>query len=395
MIITYDPLLVGLSIVIAIVGAYAGLRLARRVARKSGSMRKALLSSAAVAIGSGIWSMHFIGMLAVNLPVTINYDVLLTLVSALVAILVTGLGLFIASYGALTIRKLAFAGVLMGLGISTMHYVGMAAVRANCVITYNFELVGGSVLVGILASTLALWLAFNPRGNWLTLPAATVMGLAISGMHYTAMAAATFLPAETIVAFAAPALDPHILAIVVAVAAFLIMCATTLIALPDMPPAGQTQAADEAAAPGFALAADPALAGGAGSAASTADHIDGAPHDPASGYLTKLPVQQNKTTLFLDLDSIVSIQADAHYTRVHDGSGSYFCSHSLSELEARLDPARFLRVHRSHIVNLDHARAFERHKEQGLIRLDGAAAPSVPVSRRNVPKLRMALGLQS
>ena len=153
MIITYDPLLVGLSIVIAIVGAYAGLRLARRVARKRGSLRKALLSGAAVAIGSGIWSMHFVGMLAVSLPVTINYDVLLTLVSALVAILVTGLGLFIASYGVLTMRKLAFAGVLMGLGISTMHYVGMAAVRANCVITYNTELVAGSVLIGILAST--------------------------------------------------------------------------------------------------------------------------------------------------------------------------------------------------------------------------------------------------
>ncbi|MDH3234541.1 MAG: LytTR family transcriptional regulator DNA-binding domain-containing protein [Alphaproteobacteria bacterium] len=379
MIITYDPLLVGLSIVIAIVGAYAGLRLARRIARKSGSVRKALLSGAAVAIGSGIWSMHFVGMLAISLPVTINYDVLLTLVSALLAILMTGLGLFIASYGALTARKLAFAGVLMGLGISTMHYVGMAAVRANCVIDYNFGLVGGSVLIGILASTLALWLAFNPRGNWLTLPAATVMGLAISGMHYTAMAAAAFLPTETIVAHAAPALDPHLLAIVVAVAAFLIIGATTLMALPDMPPAEDKPATPDAAQ----------------SAASASGRIEQAPHDPASGYLAKLPVQQNKATLFLDLDTIVSIQADAHYTRVHDGSGSYFCSYSLSELEARLDPVRFLRVHRSYIVNLDHARAFERHKEQGLIRLDGAAAPSVPVSRRNVPKLRMALGLQS
>jgi len=384
MIIRYDPLLVGLSIVIAIVGAYAGLRLARRFARKSGSVRKALLSGAAVAIGSGIWSMHFVGMLAVSLPVTINYDVLLTLISALVAILMTGLGLFIASYGALTGRKLALAGVLMGLGISTMHYVGMAAVRANCVIDYNAGLVGGSVLIGILASSLALWLAFNPRGNWLTLPAATVMGLAISGMHYTAMAAATFLPAEAIVAYAAPALNPHLLAIVVAVAAFLIIGATTLLALPDMPPAEEKPAMRAAAKPGITLAGDPA-----------SQRVEQTPHDPASGFLAKLPVLQNKATLFLDLDAIVSIQADAHYTRVHDGSGSYFCSYSLSDLEARLDPVRFLRVHRSYIVNLDHARAFERHKEQGLIRLDGAAAPSVPVSRRNVPKLRMALGLQS
>jgi len=389
MIITYDPLLVGLSIVIAIVGAYAGLRLARRVARKNGSLPKALLSAAAVAIGSGIWSMHFVGMLAVSLPVTINYDVLLTLISALVAILVTGLGLFTASYGALTMRKLAFAGVLMGLGISTMHYVGMAAVRANCVINYDTSLVMSSVVIGILASTLALWLAFNPRGNWLTLPAATVMGLAISGMHYTAMAAATFLPAKAIVAFAAPALDPHVLAIVVAVAAFLIIGATTLIALPDMPPGERKAPETPAAARGFTLAADPV------GPSNGKGHLESPPPDLAPGYLSKLAVQQNKATLFLDLDDIVSIQADAHYTRVYDGAGSYFCSYSLSELEAKLDPARFLRVHRSHIVNLDHARAFERHKEQGLIRLDGAAAPSVPVSRRNVPKLRMALGLQS
>ena len=131
MIATYDPLLVTLSVVIAILGSYTGLRLARRLVPKSGSARKALLTGASVAIGSGIWSMHFIGMLAMQLPVTVSYDVLLTLISALVAILVTGLGLYLASYGELTIRKLAIAGLFMGLGISTMHYIGMAAVRAN------------------------------------------------------------------------------------------------------------------------------------------------------------------------------------------------------------------------------------------------------------------------
>jgi len=93
------------------------------------------------------------------------------------------------------------------------------------------------------------------------------------------------------------------------------------------------------------------------------------------------------------LTSVVSVRADAHYTRIYDGNESYFCSLSLSELEARLDPQMFLRVHRSYIVNLRHARSFERRNDQGLIRLAGRAAPSVPVSRRNVPKLRTALGL--
>lgn len=384
MIVTYDPLLVALSVVIAVFGSYTGLRLGRRMAPRRGSARKAFLAGAAVTIGVGIWSMHFVGMLAVHLPVTINYDVLLTLVSALLAILVTGIGLSIASYGRLTARKLAIAGVFMGLGISTMHYVGMAAVRANCIVDYSPWLVIASVLIGIAASTLALWLAFNLEGLWRTIAAAVVMGLAISGMHYTAMAAATFLPVEVLIEYAAPALSPHLLAIVVAVTAFLICGMTLLVALPDRPAedVAQTPLPEVEAA-----AAVPARANGSEGEAPV--------FAAENGRLWRLPVQRNKTTIFLDLDRIVGIRADAHYTRVYDGKESYFCSLSLSELEARLDPATFLRVHRSYIVNLRHAESFERHNEQGLIHLTGTAAPSVPVSRRNVHKLRSALGLAS
>ena len=377
MVVTYDPLLVTLSIVVAILGSYTGLRMARRMTPESGPVRKAYLSGAAVTIGVGIWSMHFVGMLAVRMPVTINYDVLLTLISALVAILVTGLGLFIASFGVLTPRKLAAAGLLMGLGISTMHYVGMAAVRANVVMGYSSVLVVLSILIGICASALALWLAFNPMGLRQTVAAAVVMGLAISGMHYTAMSAMSMSPATDVIAYAAPALSPHLLAIVVAVTAFLIFGFTLLVALPDRP--GDT--ADQPAAN------DPEIL-----AAAPAELASTQPSQ-ASGYLARLPVEKNKATLFLDLQGIVSIQAEAHYTRVYDGRESYFCSISLSDLEERLDPAVFLRVHRSHIVNLHHAKSLERHNEQALIRLDGAAAPSVPVSRRNVTKLRTALGL--
>ena len=374
---TYDPLLIALSIVIAIVGAYAGLQLAQRLRPKSGVPRKVLLSTAALTIGGGIWSMHFVGMLALSLPVTINYDVLLTLVSALVSILVTGLGLFVASYGALTLPRLALAGLLMGLGISCMHYIGMAAVRANCVISYNAALVIASVLIGIAASALALWLAFRRRTLSQTLLGATVLGLAIAGMHYTAMAAATLLPAEALVTYAAPALSPHLMAIVIAVAAFLLFGFALLVALPDRP---------EGPAPAIESA----------SPTRPEDAPNPAAPPPAAllpASLLKVPVVRNKATVLLDPEDIVSIQAESHYTRVHDGNQSYFCSHSLSELEARLDPAMFLRVHRSHIVNLRHAKSFERRREQGVITLDGADEPAVPVSRRNVPRLRAALGL--
>ncbi len=374
MVATYDPLLILLSVVIAILGAYAGLRLARGLLRQGGTLRKALLSAAAVTIGGGIWSMHFVGMLALELPVAINYDVLLTLISALVSILVTGIGLSIASYGEASARRLAAAGIFMGLGISSMHYIGMAAVRANCVISYSYGLVATSVLVGIAAATLALWLAFNLKGPWQTFAAAVVMGLAISGMHYTAMAAATFLPVEVLIEYAAPALRPYLMAIVVALAAFLIFGLALLIALPDQ---GRPEA-------GSAAAGEPAET-----------EPPAAPEGLRPERLTRLPVERNKTTLLLDLEQIVSIQAEAHYTRVSDGAETYFCSFSLSELEARLDPAVFLRVHRSHIINLKHARAFEKHREQALVRLGGDDGASVPVSRRNVPRLREALGLPS
>lgn len=372
MVATYDPLLVLLSVVIAIVGAYAGLRLARGLLRQGGTLRKALLSAAAVTIGGGIWSMHFVGMLALELPVVINYDMLLTLISALVSILVTGIGLSIASYGDASLRRLAAAGVFMGLGISSMHYIGMAAVRANCVVSYSYGLVAASVLVGIAAASLALWLAFNMKGSWQTLAAAVVMGLAIAGMHYTAMAAATFLPVEVLIEYAAPALSPYLLAIVVALAAFLIFGLALLIALPE-------QTVSAAVAEPVAKAAEAAPP----------------PNGLQPGRLSRLPVEQNKTTLLLDPDQIVSIQAEAHYTRVSDGAETYFCSFSLSDLEARLDPAVFLRVHRSHIINLKHARALERHRAQAIVRLGDRSGAGVPVSRRNVPRLREALGLPS
>jgi len=376
MVVTYDPLLVTLSVVIAILGSYTGLRLAQRLVVESGPVRKILLSGAAVTIGGGIWSMHFVGMLAARMPMPITYDVLLTLISALVAILVTGLGLFIASFGALTPRKLAAAGLLMGLGISTMHYVGMAAVRANVIMDYAGALVILSVLIGICASALALWLAFSRLGPWQTVAAAVVMALAISGMHYTAMAAMSLSTATVIVDNVAPGLSPYLLAVVVAVTAFLIFGFTLLIALPDRPKSSENRVEED-------QEEIPVVA---------ADRASKHP-DPTVNQLNRLPVQKNKATLFLDLDDVVSIQAEAHYTRVYDGTETYFCSLSVSELEEKLDRAVFLRVHRSHIVNLHHAKSLERRNEQAVILLDGAAAPSVPVSRRNVSRLRTALGL--
>ncbi len=239
--VSYDPLLIALSVIIAVFGAYTCFQMAARLSTTHGLWRKALLAGAAVAMGGGIWSMHFVGMLALSLPVIVNYDTLLTLLSALVSVMMTGIALFFAGIGAPTRLKLAGAGLFMGLGISSMHYVGMSAIRANCVIQYSPTLVVASIVVGILASTAALWLAFNLRRGWHIFPAAGVMGIAVSGMHYTAMAAATFLavPADVEIVFEAPSISQPLLAILVAVATFLIFGFALLTAIPEPTRGGQ------------------------------------------------------------------------------------------------------------------------------------------------------------
>jgi diguanylate cyclase len=370
MLVTYDPILIALSVGIAILGSYTGLHLAAGLAAAGGIKRKAVLAGAAITIGGGIWAMHFIGMLAVSLPVTIQYDVFATLLSVLISILMTGLGLTIAALATSPWLRFVGGGVLSGSGIAIMHYVGMGAIRGGCTISYAPALVGASVVVAILSAMLALWLAFNLAGWKQILAASVALGVAISGMHYTAMAAASFLPAEALAALSAPAMSPSLLASIVALAAFLLCGGTLLTFLPDRKPAPLVPAE----APAGVAAAEP-------------------PAEAPAHRLLKIPVVSNKATVLLDLDRIVSIQAEEHYSRVFTTDADYFCSLSVSELEARLDPESFLRVHRSYIVNLQRATSYERRNDQAVILLEGSEPRAVPVSRSNVPKLRAALGI--
>lgn len=363
--IAYDVTLVALSVVIASFAAFTCFHLASRMDGGGEVARKGLLAGAAVTMGGGIWSMHFVGMLAVQLPISVSYDLLLTLISALTSILVTGIALVVASLQPLARLRVAAGGLLMGSGIAGMHYIGMAAMRADATMAYDAALVSLSVAIAVVASGVALWLAFNLRGVPLRMLAAAVMGAAISGMHYTGMAAVGLTAAPDAASVTAPVLSQPLLASIIAVATFLIFGITVLIAVPER--------TGEAARDALRVPS-PASPGGDGP------------------RLLKLPVQRNKTTLFIGLDDIVSIQADAHYTTVFTQTGRFFCPMSLTDLEARLDPECFLRVHRSHMVNIRHAKAFERQKEHAVIVLDGPDDRVVPVSRGRVAQLKTALG---
>ncbi len=196
----YNHWLVGLSILVAMLVSYTALRLAARVATSERRGARIWLGIGSIAMGVGIWSMHFIGMLAFSLPIPLAYNIPTTLVSLAVAIATSGFALAITSAGRLTIPRLSGGSLVMGIGISAMHYMGMAAITVVPPIAYDALLFATSILIAVVASYVALWLFFRLReGNslseWLTrIAAAIVMGLAISGMHYTGMAAARFAP---------------------------------------------------------------------------------------------------------------------------------------------------------------------------------------------------------
>ncbi|MGX1317581.1 PAS domain S-box-containing protein [Bradyrhizobium sp. USDA 377] len=188
---SHDPVLVALSILIAALASYTALDLATRMRAASGRARRSWLVAAAIAMGGGIWSMHFVGMLAFSLPgIEISYDPFLTLLSLVIPIVVAA-----AAFAVVGRRPQALlaSGFAMGLGISGMHYTGMAAMRMAALIQYDPRWVVLSILIAISASIVALWLAFRNTNAVQRLFAGLVMGLAVSGMHYAAMEGAMFL----------------------------------------------------------------------------------------------------------------------------------------------------------------------------------------------------------
>jgi diguanylate cyclase (GGDEF)-like protein len=195
---TYNYCLVLLSILVAVVVSHTALRLAARVARAKGSTVQLWLAGGAIAMGTGIWSMHFIGMLAFSLPIPLSYGVTATIGSLVLAIASSGFALKLASKAESSKLRLASGAIVMGAGICAMHYVGMTAVQVVPMIHYEPGLVAASAAIAIAASFAALWLFthLGTQDTWrmraTRIGAAHVMGLAISGMHYTGMTASRF-----------------------------------------------------------------------------------------------------------------------------------------------------------------------------------------------------------
>jgi NO-binding membrane sensor protein with MHYT domain len=391
----HDPWLVALSVAIAILGGYTGFSLAARVRSAPGASRRVLLAGAAAFLAVGIWTMHFVGMLAAPIPPDTVYLVLPTMISFLICALVVGISLFFVSIGEPTLMRVASSAVLLGLGIVSMHYVGIHGLAGNFAIQHDWTMMLLSIVVAIAAAYGGLR-AFLARHDGIQLIASSVaFGVAVSGMHYTAMHGMGFV-ALGIEAHhhlgGGLAASQQILAIVVAVLCFVIAAGFLLSLVPDPRRQSVAVAADAAAPNTVAAEAD------AAPIALTAPRLMPAPlgglgQPPRAAPAPRLPIEGANGTHFIDAADVRSVRADAHYTRVHDGTRERMCPWSISEAEAQLDPGLFLRVHRSHIVAIPHVSFVRKEGDGAVIELDGPSPHRVPVSRAKIAEVKARLGL--
>jgi signal transduction histidine kinase/NO-binding membrane sensor protein with MHYT domain len=196
---SYSPVLVAVSVLIAIFASYTALDLASSVGAARGRVRHAWLAGGSLAMGAGIWSMHFVGMLAFRLGDTpVSYEIGLLVLSIVVAIVASAIALFVVSRSRVSFLPHTLGGIAMGAAICGMHYIGIWSMRLSAAIAWEAGLVGASIAIAILAAFAALWLAFRAasgaRGFQYRLAGGVVMGFAIAGMHYTAMLAMRFSP---------------------------------------------------------------------------------------------------------------------------------------------------------------------------------------------------------
>jgi NO-binding membrane sensor protein with MHYT domain len=226
---TYDSGLVALSIAVAILGSFTGLVMTTGIRRVPASEAKLRISLGGLGIGGGVWSMHFIAMLAVQLPVVLSYDAIPTAISAVIAIFGTAVALTIVSSRRFGATSVPVSALFLGLGIGGMHYLGMYAIRGGCSILYSWLGVTISVVIAIQASAVALWFAFRQRGVIDTFLGSVALGLAIALMHYSGMEATRFLPDDAYSGNSALLLSEKYLALAVALTIYSVCCICLLV----------------------------------------------------------------------------------------------------------------------------------------------------------------------
>ncbi len=364
---SYDIRLVLASVAISLMAAFTGLSLARGLSALPPGPRKARISMAAVALGTGIWSMHFVAMLAMRFEgAVVQYRAVETAASAMLAMLLAGLALLVLHFGRRTRARLVLAGALLGGGILGMHYLGLSGIE-GC--TPVYDPAGVAVAAGLAAvlGIAAVTLAYGERSDRRVVLATLVFGMAVAAVHFAAMRWTNFA-AHPGAAVPVQGISNEALALIVLVSCFLIMSAFLLTG------AGFVIPEEATAAQPVPLAPLPS---------ATA---------PEAG--ARLPFERDGTIYFVPAADVAAVRAEGHYTFLYTREGRLFCPWSITAAERRLGPGGLMRVHRSYLVNPAHVTGFERRKDNGICLFDGSAhIERVPVSRAHIAGLRARLGL--
>lgn len=391
----HNPYLIALSVMVAVLGGYTGFGLAARVRGASTGGRRLLLASAAGFLAVGIWTMHFIGILAAPIPDGTDYLVLPTVVSFLICALVVGVSLFFASVGESSEARVVASALLLGAGIVSMHYVGIHALEGPFHVEHRPGMVVLAALIAVGTAYGGLKVFLARHGGSRLAFSAIAFGVAVSGMHYTAMYGMSLVPMPEPVHEGGLVASSQVLSLVVALLCFLIVAGFLLFLVPEPSPRAT------AAVPAGVNDPPPALGTAEGRAENPGAAVPSAQRplplgglgQPRPVVVSRLPIEGADGMHFIDVAEIREVRADAHYTLIHDGTRERMCPWSISEAEAQLDPASFMRVHRSHIVSIPHVILLRKEGDGAVVELDGTDRHLVPVSRPRIAELKARLGL--
>ena len=354
--------LVILSLILAVVSGFTGFTLTQNLSAKTLLQRKISVSMAAVALGGGIWSMHFVAMLGLNLPVMVFYDAAITLASALIAILIVAVALMILHFFVRTSSTIVLAGCIVGAGILLMHYIGMAGLQL-CKPIYTAQGLVMSSGVAFFSCIVAFWVAYKERNNRNIFFATLCFGVAVVSVHFLAILNTSFVEVSASSEFG-PLISNETLAVIVVLSSFIILCLFLWVSATFLSPhVLKPKQIDDEKVLGEGTKVVP-------------QHI---------------PCERDGFKVFITLRDVLAIRADGHYSQVYTEKEKYFCVWPITEVNRRLESFGFIKVHRSYIVNTARVDRFERLKDKGYCVFGTPLAPRVPVSRSKLKAAQAAI----
>ncbi len=363
--VSHSIFLVAMSWVVALVAGFTGLSLTRDLAEKPMFQKKASIALAAIALGGGIWAMHFVAMLGLKMPILFYYDAAITLVSALSAILLVGAALILLHFAERTPLVIAGAGGIVGVGILVMHYIGMAGLElCRAVYTPSGVILSSTVAIGLCV--LAFGIAYGRRTNRNIVLGTACFAIAVFAVHFLAMAGTKFV-AEPNTSDFGPSMSNETLALGVIFFSFVIFGACLWVSVTYL-----VSHSDEKSTP----------------------EKEQATVDVKTVAELQIPCEQDGNKVFIRLEDVSFVRADGHYTQVYTENERIFCAWPITEASKRLLPVGFLQTHRSYLVNPKRVSRFERTKDKGRCFFEAPELPPAPVSRSKLKVIQDALASQ-